>query len=1010
MSILQTYLDTHRVSRYFTAGIKPGQSVYDMFAWKRVNVKIQDYSTGAIIFEAEDLEFPDHYSQMACDIIAKMYFRKAGVPTKSGHEESMRQVCERMVNFWVKAAVSEKLIRNDKNQIQILHDELCYMILSQMWAPNSPQWFNTGLKLAYGIDADAQGLNYYDEKEKKVKTCKTAYERSQASACFIVGVHDSLLGEQSLMDNLTTASRLFKYGSGIGINWSKIRAAGESLSSGGKSSGLLSFQKVFDRNAGAIKSGGTTRRAAVMEVLDIDHPEIIDFIRWKAREEDKVVALGKMGYDTSITGEAYETVSGQNVNNSVSIPDRFMDRITGDDGKWELLGRVDPEVDCTIDAYTIWDEIARAAWRCGDPGIQFHDTINRYNTCAEDGEIVASNPCSEFFFLNDSACNLATINIMKFLMKTGDGEDRIDLDGFMVATFYSMLALEATVHMGCFPTPQIAYNSAIYRPCGLGFGNLAALLMSLALPYSSRGARKLAGLLASCMTAMAYATSAAMAKHVGPFERYEANQKSMHRVLKQHQQNAMDLYNGNHAHYLDTDQIGLDDTPCLITKELEDTVKEIWKDVISLEEKYGVRNAQTTLLAPTGTISFAMDFSSTSIEPFFSHKTYKKIVDGSTIMMINQMIPTALKKLGYDAETIQGISDYIINGNGKIEGAPGLKEEHLSIFDTANRCGTGTRYISPEAHVYMVAAIQPHISGGISKTVNLPADATVQDVKNIYLLAWKLGCKCITIYRDGCKVVQPLNTTIPEEPDANDLSQLSYYDLLNYAMELQQKLGKPKSMGMADETQSQQEDRVIVLDEDNQDADRLIREKLPYEPRCIKNAVRMDGHTYHIQRSFYDDGRLGEIFVSVGKQGNTIKGLTEVLCIMISKCLQYGIDPAMISEILRSNEFQPNGMVQHHPNIKAASSIPDLISKFIDISIGDYRFCQVKPDSISIDEPVDATAQRAKASAIHQQVAMDLPDGDRIYGVTCPSCGSSDIIKAGTCQYCRNCGMSSGCS
>lgn len=962
-----------KLIRYYTANDLTGtgskdRTVYDMFEWKNVNVNITDYKSGKTLFKADNLEFPENYSQNACDIIAKMYFRKSGVPG-TGHETSMKQVAHRLVEFWVLSMLDEGLIKEEDKSI--VYDELVFMLLNQMWAPNSPQWFNTGLYNAYGIDGHANGLSFFDEKKKKVVKAKSAYARTQASACFIVGIKDSLIGEQSLMDNLTTSSRLFKYGSGIGSNWSSIRSVGEALSSGGKSSGLLSFQKVFDRNAGAIKSGGTTRRAAVMQVLDLDHPEIMDFVQWKSKEEDKVVALGKMGYDTSIAGDAYETVSGQNVNNSVSIPNEFMKLIKSGNkhAKWKLRGRKDSSVDKEILATDLWEEIAQAAWRCGDPGVHFTDTINKWNTCPNSGRIKSSNPCSEYLFLDDTACNLASINILKFY-STWSGE--FDLNGYLHAIDLIQLVLEASIHWGLFPTKQIAQNTHIYRTTGLGLTNMGALLMTLGIPYDSDEARDLLALICSIMTAQSYLTSTHMAKKVGAFADFDRNQFEMLRVIEDH----IVAYNILLDSIVTNTDIKIGK---LFSRKQLNSITKIWNDALSFGKDYGYRNAQVTVLAPTGTIAFAMDCDSTSSEPFFSHKTYKKVADGSSIEMVNGALRYGLSALGY-GDVIDDIIEYIMNGDGKIEGAPHLKEEHLAVFDTANRCGSGKRFLSPEAHVRMIAAMQPHLSGGISKTVNLPADATVEDVKNIYMLAWKLGCKCIALYRDGSKVVQPLTTSKDEVKNEDDISKLSYQELLELATDL---------MKNKDEETPRQT---------------LERKRLPYEPKCIKNAVKMDGYTFHIQRSFYEDGRLGEIFATVGKQGDTVKGLMEILCILISKSLQYGIPASVISDILRNTEFSPKGFVQHHPNVKSASSIPDLISKFIDMSIGDYTYCQVKPE----DESEASTDLNGTATSNNEGDKDSL--AVRVYGKRCTECGSAHIMKAGTCYYCQECGSSSGCS
>lgn len=493
--------------------------------------------------------------------------------------------------------------------------------------------------------------------------------------------------------------------------------------------------------------------------------------------------------------------------------------------------------------------------------------------------------------------------------------------------------------------------------------------MTLGIPYDSDEGRAIAGALCGIMTAQSYVTSAQMAKRMGAFKEYNKNKHAMMKVISKHEE----AFN----------KIPGDLLSSILTTSNLNFIDLIWKEVRVKGDKYGFRNAQVTVMAPTGTIAFAMDCDSTSSEPFFSHMTYKKVADGSFMEIVNQKIPVALKKLGYDENQITDIVEYIKNGDGKIEGAPHLKEEHLPIFDTANRCGSGTRYLSPDAHVKMVAAIQPHISGGISKTVNLPADATVEDIKNIYLMAWKLGCKCIALYRDGSKVVQPLTTTKDEIKSSEDITKLSYMELIDVVKDL---------MGQVEELKSNQQ---------------ISRKRLPYEPSCIKNAVKMDGFTFHIQRSFYEDGSLGEIFATVGKQGDTVKGLMEVLCILISKSLQYGIPADVISGILRNTEFSPKGLVQQHPNIKSAMSIPDLISKFIDISTGDYTYCQVKHAEIE-SKPV--SSQSYTNIETDNDSSNTIDNTIRVYGKRCNECGSGHIIKAGTCYYCQECGSSTGCS
>jgi ribonucleotide reductase alpha subunit len=1085
------------VKRYYTKDftMRHHVNVYNIFKWKKVDVIIKNDQTGEIIFEGKDLEFPEHYSQNACDIIAKMYFRKTGVPD-TGHETSMFQVAHRMVNFWVNAMIDEGLISEEDRSI--VYNELMYMLLNQMWAPNSPQWFNTGLWNEYRIEGDSRGFRYSADGIHE----ESGYKYTPGSACFITKINDSLLGNQSIMDSLTTHTRLFRYGSGIGTNYSPLRAKDEKLSAGGRSSGLMSFLKVFDRNAGAIKSGGAARRAAVMAALDLDHPEILNFVRWKAREEDKVVALGKMGYDTSISGEVYETVSGQNMNNSVRIPDEFMEMVkTNDDSlMWETKGRVDDSVNQKINVRQLWDEIAWSAWRSGDPGVQFSDTINRWNTCSNVGRINSSNPClsgnmkiltkdgyveireldgktvdivnkdgkivqgnvwcsgiketivlvmsdmteiectpdhvfmtvdgnsiqakdaygkmlasyqranaqvidirtgskqkvydfsepethwgvvdglithncGEFLFLDDSACNLASINVLKFY-NTDTGI--FDFQGYTHAITLIQMVLEATIHWGYFPTPEIAQNSYNFRPTGLGITNLGALIMAMGYRYASSKGSQIAANLCSIMTGQSYLTSIQMAEVVGPFPAYKSVEESMMNVISASQKKAVEM-----VKQYKTERNPFDSPGCTSASifSIGKFIKSLWRDVFNSASSSGFRNASVSLLAPTGTISFAMDCVTTSLEPFYSHITHKKLVDGSWMKMINPIIPIAMKRLGYEPEESSLVQQHILDNDGMIENCKHLKNEHIAVFDTAAKCGKGKRYISPEDHVWMVAAIQPHVTMGISKTINLPEDATVKDIKNLYMLAWRLGCKSITVYRDKCKSVQPLTTTREDVKNPNDLDSMNYYELLEYAKS-KQSVVVPKSQPVNQELRSE-------------------REKLPHEPKCIKNVIRMANQNIHVIRSFYDDGRIGEIFVTAAKQGNTVRGFLEVLSMVVSKALQYGMPPEILSRILRGHEFNPNGMVQHHPNIKQAASIPDLMSKFLDISTGNYQFCQVKPDNGTDKDVVEKIREREDSAGEESEI---------LHGEVCEVCSSDKMIRVGTCKYCTVCGSSTGCS
>lgn len=977
------------IVRYYTRELEDSsKTVYELFTWNQVDVKLLNYSTGETIVNMTDLEFPSHFSQSACDIIASKYFRKGGIPGELDHEHSYKQLVHRMVTFWVDAAIDEKLL-ND-SQKSIVYDELVYMLIAQMWAPNSPQWFNTGLKSAYGIEGPSQGHYYYDPEQGKSILSPDAYTRTQGSACFIVGVEDSLLGPKSLTDQLVTETRLFKYGSGVGTNWSPIRGKGEALSGGGKSSGLMSFLRVSDRNAGAIKSGGTTRRAAKMNVLDVNHPEIEHFISWKSHEEDKVAALGKMGYDTNFDGEAYDTVSGQNVNNSVRVNDAFMQALHQPEATIPLINRLDGTVSKEVNVQSLWRAISKAAWRCGDPGIQFDDIINAWHTCpsGEDGDynaphnrINASNPCSEYMFLDDTACNLASINIVKFYEPE---TNTFDIEGYLHCIKMTQIVLEATIHWGQFPTEPIARKSYHFRTTGLGLTNLGALFMLMTLPYDSDESRNVASSLMSTLTGYSYYISSLFAKKLEPFTFYVQNKEPMLNVMNNHAAVA-----GYNPHNIDLAK-ALNYDPVTINHEILETlgltclssaVKDVWKDAIYIGRKHGYRNAQVSVLAPTGTIAFAMDCATTSSEPFFSHVAYKKLVGGGSMEIINPVMPIALTKLGYEDDQIDEIIAYILRKedmgghealvDGKLEGAPHLLPDHYHIFDTANRCGTGQRFIAPQGHVKMMAALAPNVSGAISKTVNLPHDATTEDIEEIYELSWKLGVKSIALYRDGCKESQPLNTAMSDTVK-EDLEDLSYNQLLGLVKESRNNLHLPRRV----------------------------------KPTGIRRAhvheVQMDGLKLYVTTSFFEDGRLGEVYVSAGRQGSLVKGLLDSVSTTISKMLQYGVPAKDISQMYRGQKFEPSGFVYGHPYIKMADSISDLISKIIDIELGDYSTSQVTPTVPIVP---------SMAAPMHNPSTPDIQgDEEKLYGEVCSTCQSSKLVKNGTCKVCLNCGTTTGCS
>lgn len=983
------------IVRYFTKELSEDKTktVFDLFKWKKVDVILKDYKSGKVLVDMKNLEFPEHYSQNACDIIASKYFRKAGVPTELGCENSMKQVANRMVKFWCKALVDEGLITNEEEE-SIFYDEMVFALLNQMYAPNSPQWFNTGLALEYGIKGQSSGNYYYDTKLGKVVQAEDDYSRTQASACFILSIEDKLLGSHSISEQYMTETKLFKGGSGTGTNFSTIRAAGERLSGGGKSSGLMSFLKGLDRNAGAIKSGGTTRRAAKMVCLDIDHPEIMDFITWKAKEEEKVRALVKMGYDADMDGEAYQTVSGQNSNNSIRLSDEFMNKVDSlkknPDALMELKGRIDNSVNKQVKVSELWEMLNKSAWECADPAPQFDDTFNSWHTCpaGEDGvynapynRINSTNPCGEYAFLDDTSCNLASINIYKFY---DEDLDKFDIQGYIHIVSLTQLLLEASIHFGQFPTEDIARKTHNFRTTGLGVANISSLFMAMGYPYDSDEARNLAAALIGTMTAQAYIISALMAKEIGAFEKYSINREYMLKVIRNHART---------AGAIQSPYEGLSYSPVEVNHnillkenltELSEVLKKKWKEVIVLGEEYGFRNAQVSVIAPTGTISFAMDCAATSIEPFFSHVVYKKLSGGGFMTVINPVIETALRKLGYKEAEIQEIKEYILRSekvksgsfeyekimDGKIEGAPYLKEEHYSIFDTANKCGSGKRYIAPEGHVKMVAAITPLISGAISKTVNLPKDASVEDIKKVVIDSWKLGIKGITVYRDSSKASQPLNTSLNTDVEVN-LDNLSYKDLLKYAKELQSKAFLTR------------------------------RDKLEGIRQGTTHPAQIEDVKIYTTVNRNDKGEISEIYITTDREGTIITGLLNSLSKSISVMLQYHVPPKDIARMLRGQKYEPYGFVQKHPYIKSVSSISDLISKIIDIELGDFSRCQVKPKSydnvISMKEAAYSSVQRDE----HME---------RVYGMHCQTCSSTRLAKNGTCMVCLDCGSTTGCS
>src|ERR1043165_4272318 len=833
---------------------KDAVNVFEMFEYDYRTSVIRNPS-GEVVFEMTNVEVPKQWSQIATDIIAQKYFRKAGVPQadgSSGRETSSKQVAHRMANCWRAWGERYGYFASEKDA-QVFYEELVYSILNQICVPNSPQWFNTGLYESYGITGKPQGHYYVDPADGQLKKSTSAYERPQPHACFILSVSDDLVNDGGLMDLWVREARIFKYGSGVGTNFSQVRGEGEKLSGGGTSSGLMSFLKIGDRAAGAIKSGGTTRRAAKMVCLDLDHPEAPEFIDWKVEEEKKVAALIAAGYSSDYEGEAYRTVSGQNSNNSVRVPNEFFRRLAnGED--WEMTSRSTGEVMRRMSSKAMWDKICYAAWRCADPGTQYDTTINEWHTCPEGGRINASNPCSEYMFLDNTACNLASLNLRRFF---NEETSQFDVAGFEYATRMWTVVLEISVLMAQFPSPEVAQLSYDYRTLGLGYANLGSMLMVSGIPYDSDEARAIAGAISAIMNGVAYRTSAEMAAALGAFPRFAENREHMLRVMRNHRLAAYDAsadsYDG-----LETIPQGINAKYC--PDYLLTAATKAWDDAVQMGEQHGYRNAQATVIAPTGTIGLVMDCDTTGVEPDFALVKFKKLSGGGYMKIVNQSVPAALRKLGYpeaqidemvkyakghgsfagapyinhqtlsekgfireelkkldkavesafeigfvfnvynlgeeclqrlgfkpeqyydlefsllhelgyNDDEIEAANDYVC-GTMMMEGAPYLKDEHLPVFDTANKCGKkGERYIHAHGHIRMMAAVQPFISGAISKTINLPNEATKEDIADAYMLSWKLGLKACALYRDGSKLSQPLSNKSDKKKSAKTLSQ-----------------------------------------------------------------------------------------------------------------------------------------------------------------------------------------------------------------------------------------------
>ncbi|MCX8038528.1 MAG: vitamin B12-dependent ribonucleotide reductase [Candidatus Sumerlaeia bacterium] len=1060
-----------KIERWFT---QPGINPLDAVEYERRSTVISN-PDGSIVFRMDDVEVPAGWSQLATDILASKYFRKAGVPTPEGRETSARQVVHRIAHAIRAWGERQDRYFDTTEDADAFEAELAYLLIHQVGAFNSPVWFNCGLYHEYAVKGS--GGNWaWDFEQGRPAVIQNNYERPQCSACFIQSVEDDLM---SMFDLLKQEAKIFKYGSGTGTNFSKIRGRQEKLSGGGTSSGLMSFLEVFDRAAGATKSGGTTRRAAKMVCLDMDHPEIVDFINWKVREEKKARALIAAGYPADFNGEAYHTVSGQNANNSVRVTDEFM-KAYFDGGTWQTRLRTTGEVANTYSARDLMRQIAYATWACADPGIQFDTTINSWHTCPNSGRINASNPCSEYMFLDDSACNLASLNLMKFL--TDDGT--FDIEGFRHACRLFILAQEILVDYSSYPTEKICRNSHNFRPLGLGYANLGTLLMVSGIPYDSPEATAVAAAITAIMTAAAYEMSAEIAASMGPFAEFERNREPMLRVMAKHREAAYAL-SGEFC-----------------PSDLLRAAKEGWDAVLEKGTEHGFRNAQATLLAPTGTIGLLMDCDTTGIEPDYALVKFKKLAGGGYFKIINQSVTRALRKLGYSAGEIEDILRYVhgtmtlrgsqpvnetalrakgltdddlakveravpgvlelpfafslnvlgertfqrlgfvpeqyrsegfcllralgfsaeqieesnrvICGALTVEGAPHLREEHLPVFDCASKCGKiGRRFLSPQAHIRMIAAVQPFLSGAISKTINLPHETTVEQIEEIYVDAWRRGLKAVALYRDGCKQSQPLNGTVKSERPAR----------------------KEGAAGGAPP---------------------LVRRRLPPKRRGFTQEARVAGQKVYLRTGEYEDGTLGEVFIDMHKEGAAFRSMMNCFAIAVSKGLQYGVPLKEFVDTFTFTRFEPQGPVDH-PNIKMATSVIDYVFRVLGLEyLGMTEFCQVKPEevktteegrefgrsdedlptqptAISSSEPIterrpapeprphadlvtsaqnslqDAgTANRVRRAArqngLHAHLAGLMGDAP-----FCDNCGHY-TVRNGSCYKCTNCGNSMGCS
>ncbi|WP_375263569.1 vitamin B12-dependent ribonucleotide reductase [Palleronia sp.] len=1205
-----------KIERKFT---KAGQDAYADLEFTTTVSEIRN-PDGSIVFRNDSVEVPVSWSQVASDVIAQKYFRKAGIPEKlkrvrekgvpeflwrsapdgdcaRGGETSAKQVFDRLAGAWTYWGWKGGYFTTEEDA-RAYFDEMRYMLATQKAAPNSPQWFNTGLHWAYGIDGPSQGHFYVDWQSGKLTKSETAYEHPQPHACFIQSVSDDLVNDGGIMDLWVREARLFKYGSGTGSNFSSLRGEGEALSGGGKSSGLMGFLKIGDRAAGAIKSGGTTRRAAKMVIVDADHPDIESFINWKVIEEQKVASLvagsklhsrelngiftaiaenedqgdarydananpalkaavksakksaipetyikrildyARQGYtsiefptyDTDWDSEAYSSVSGQNSNNSIRVTDAFLKAVK-DDADWELIRRTDGGVAKTIKARELWEQIGHAAWACADPGIQFHDTVNAWHTCPEDGPIRGSNPCSEYMFLDDTACNLASLNLLTFYK---DGA--FQADAYMHAARLWTVTLEISVMMAQFPSKEIAQRSYDFRTLGLGYANIGGLLMTMGYGYDSDEGRALCGALTALMTGVSYATSAEMAGELGAFPGYERNAQHMLRVIRNHRRAAQGDFDGYEG--LAVKPVPLDAANCP-QECLVELARQSWDEALRLGEANGYRNAQVSVIAPTGTIGLVMDCDTTGIEPDFALVKFKKLAGGGYFKIINRSVPAALEKLGYRSSEIEEIVSYAVGhgslgnapginhtslighgfgqaeidkieaslasafdirfvfnqwslgeefltktlgipaakladptfnllqhlgfkkaeieaanlhvcGTMTLEGAPHLKPEHYSVFDCANACGKiGKRYLGVDSHIHMMAAAQSFISGAISKTINMPNTATVEDCQKAYELSWSLGTKANALYRDGSKLSQPLASALIEDDEEAE-ETLATGTQHEKAQVLAEKIVEK-----------------IVYKEIAKG-----RAKMPERRRGYTQKAIVGGHKVYLRTGEYRDGKLGEIFIDMHKEGAGFRAMMNNFAIAVSVGLQYGVPLEEFVDAFTFTRFEPAGMVQGNEAIKNATSILDYIFRELAVSYLDRSdLAHVKPEGQAFDDlgrgeeegkrnfsdmpgsdgssPLDVLRQVASTGYLRGRAPKELvvmqggrsqtvslshseavavqtyeaqteavPQVDErlkakmqgYEGDPCGECGNYTLVRNGTCMKCNTCGGTSGCS